>query len=562
MTSYEMPLVTTLAFGLTMAFICGLIATKLRMSPLIGYLFAGILIGPHTPGFVADQKIADELSEVGIVLLMFGVGLHFSIKDLLEVRKIAISGALAQMAVSIAIGAAAATLWGWTLGAGLIFGLTCSVASTVVMTRALEDHHLLDTITGKISIGWLIVQDLVMVLALVLVPVLATIEMQSETEDWPLWSAASALGLASLKIVLFIAFMLVIGKKVFPLLLGLAASSRSRELFTLAVIAVAVGVAFAAGKIFGVSLALGAFFSGMMIKESDLSREVADRALPFQDAFAVLFFVSVGMLFDPAIIISHPFIVAFCVLMIVVAKSVAAFLIVIWFKYSMKTGMLVSAGMAQIGEFSFILATLGLSYGLLPPEGRDVILAAAILSILFNPMAFVISYAVDELSKKHPSWFAWANKGRKDGLASLKKSEVHKLKRTVILVGAGRVGSYICDHIDGNGNDLVVIDSNREMVEKLRKQGIHAIAGDAGSPQTLESAAIEKAVAIIIAIPDVFETMEIINAAKAANPAIHVIIQDRYDVGVIEAIEDRIDLKVSASDEIGRRMLTYLEKLE
>lgn len=561
MQIHDMPLVTTVAVGLTMAFICGLIASRLRLSPLIGYLFAGILIGPHTPGYIADQDIANELSEIGIVLLMFGVGLHFSVKDLMDVRKIAISGALAQIAVSIGFGYISTVVWGWPLSVGILFGLACSVASTVVMTRAMEDNHLMESITGKISVGWLIVQDLVMILALVLIPPIAAGTEGGGQEGIDLKSLLVDVMIAIGKISVFMVFMVAIGKTIFPRLLRIVASTHSRELFTLAVIAVAVGIAFVAGNIFGVSLALGAFFSGMMIRETELSHEVAERALPFQDAFAVLFFVSVGMLFSPQILLDEPVLVLFCVWMIVVGKSIPAFIVVLMHRYSLKTAMHVSAGMAQIGEFSFILATLGVAYNLMTPEVRDVILAAAIISIILNPFLFAFSDMVLSLEKKYPKFFSLLSKYRDDELAHLTKEEAQALRKTVILIGAGRVGSYVCNHSAATGFDLVVIDSNRERVEDLRMRGFHAIAGDASSVDTLRDALIVKAVAMIVVIPDVFEVATIIEAARKENPQIKIMIQDRYDPESTRDIDALVDLKVSASDEIGQRMIDYVQKL-
>jgi CPA2 family monovalent cation:H+ antiporter-2 len=358
--THDLPLISTIATGLSSAFILGLIATKLRIPPIVGYLLAGIVIGPYTPGFVADIELANELSEIGIVLLMFGVGLHFSMKDLMAVRSIALPGAIVQIAAAMALGTVVACyLWGWTIESGMMFGLALSVASTVVLLRGLEEQNLLQSNNGRIAIGWLIVEDLAMVLALVLVPILGEADNGHVTSN--VFSAMlEALG----KVAVFIIVMQVAGKRILPILLESVARTRSRELFTLAVFAAAMGVAFAAAKTFDISLALGAFFAGMMIRESDLNHEVADRALPFQDAFAVLFFVSVGMLFDPRILMEQPTQVMLTVSIIMIGKSIAAFLIVIMFKYPLKTGLLVSAALAQIGEFSFILVSLGLAYGL------------------------------------------------------------------------------------------------------------------------------------------------------------------------------------------------------
>jgi len=380
----ELPLVTTIAVGFTAAFAFGMIAIKLRLSPIVGYLAAGIAIGPFTPGFVADASIAEQLSEVGILLLMFGVGLHLSLRDLLDVRRIAIPGAIVQIAVATALGALVAHWWGWPLGTGMMFGLALSVASTVVLLRALEEHNMLKSKDGNIIIGWLIVEDMVMVLALVLIPTLATIGWGEESFAMLAQDIVITIG----KVALFIALMLVAGRRALPWMLTMVARTGSRELFTLFVFAAAMGVALGAAKLFGVSFALGAFFAGIVIRESDLSQEAADKALPLQDAFAVLFFVSVGMLFDPAILVERPWEVLVVVAIIVIGKSLAAMAIVLLFRYPLRTALLTSAGLAQIGEFSFILANLGILYNVLPEAGRDLILAGSMISISLNPAMF------------------------------------------------------------------------------------------------------------------------------------------------------------------------------
>lgn len=557
MAIHDMPLLTTVALGLSTAFVCGVIAHKLRLPPIVGYLIAGILIGPFTPGYIADAKVAEQLSEIGIVLLMFGVGLHFSMKDLMDVRKIALPGAIVQIITATLMGSCLAHFWGWSLSSGLLFGLACSVASTVVLLRSLEDHHLMQTSNGRIAIGWLIVEDLVMVLTLVFVPTLATLGTSNAGESF--YSLAQTVGISLGKIVLFVIFMLVVGNRVLPWLLTMVASTRSRELFTLAVFAIAVGVAFGAGQVFGVSLALGAFFSGMMIRESHLSQEVAERALPFQDAFAVLFFVSVGMLFNPSIIMSHPIEVLSCVLIIMVGKSVAAFLIVMAFRYPLKTGLLVSAGLAQIGEFSFILVTLGVSLNILPPSGRDIILAGALITITLNPITFLGSRIMYEFCERHKKLADFFDMSDEDELSHLSAQEIADLRHTVILVGAGQVGGYICDHVETQRTELVIIETNRERVEALRQQGYHAIAGDAGSSDTLRDALIDKAKALVVVIPDSFEAVRIVDAARTLRPDIKVIVVDRYhnfDDAVFE--HHPVDLKVKSYEEVGRRILTYI----
>ncbi|OFW88446.1 MAG: hypothetical protein A3J37_02620 [Alphaproteobacteria bacterium RIFCSPHIGHO2_12_FULL_45_9] len=556
-----MPLLTTIALGLSAAFVCGMIAHKLKLPAIVGFLVAGIIIGPFTPGYVADAHVAEQLSEIGIVLLMFGVGLHFSLKDLMDVRRIALPGAVVQIVVAIAMGVAVTHCWGWPLESGLLFGLACSVASTVVLLRALEDNHLTQTANGRIAIGWLIVEDLVMVLALVFVPALAGLGQAGE--EGTTEGMAQTILIAVAKISLFVVFMLVIGNRVLPWVLNLVAATRSRELFTLAVFAVAVGVAFGAGKIFGVSLALGAFFSGMMIRESHLSQEVAERALPFQDAFAVLFFVSVGMLFNPQILMTHPLEVLSCVLIIMVGKSAAAFLIVMLFRYPLKTGLLVSAGLAQIGEFSFILVAMGVSLKILPPEGRDIILAGALISISLNPITFLGSRLIFDLFESNKFLCRFFDMRDEDGLAHLTDEEVEELRRTVILVGAGQVGGYICDNIEARNTELVIIETNRQRVEALRQQGYHAIAGDAGSEETLREALIDKAKALVIVIPDPFEAGRIVDAARDVRPDIKIIVVDRFHNHDESIFNDHdVDVKVRSFEEVGRSILGHIEDIK
>lgn len=547
----DLPLVSTIAIGLSLAFICGLITSKLKLSPLIGYLLAGVIVGPHSPGFVADVHIAEELSEIGIVLLMFGVGLHFSVSDFLEVKKIALTGALVRIILITGVGAGLAHLWGWPLGSGIVLGLALSVASTVVLLRALEERNLLQTMVGRISIGWLIVEDLAMILAMVLIPALAVTNGQTDS------SLAQQLGLALGKIGFFAIIMMVVGKRFFPWLLTVVSKTGSRELFTLAVFAIAIGIAFGAAVMFSVSLALGAFFAGMMIRESDLTHEVAERVLPFQDAFAVLFFVAVGMLFNPAVMIEQPLNVLAVVGIIVVGKAFVTFLIVMLFGYPLKTSLLVSAGLAQIGEFSFILIALGLSLGLLPEDGSDLILAGAIISIGLKPALF---YCVRRLYKfvgRKPRISSLFNM-RDDDLSHLRGDEKQALKDMVILAGYGRVGQHISQTINAARLDLVIIDRNREKVSDLRKEGLHAIAGEAAHVETLEEAAIQKAFAIVVAVPDPFEARQIVEAARAAKPHIKVLVRAHNDEEVDYFSEQNVDLIVTGPQEIGRRMAGYL----
>lgn len=549
----DLPLMTTVAAGLSLAFLCGLICARLRIPPIVGYLFAGILIGPYSPGYVADLKMAEELAEIGIVLLMFGVGLHFSLKDLRDVQRIAVPGAVVQIGMATLLGAGLAHLWGWGLGAGLLFGLALSVASTVVLIRALEENNMIQTNNGRIAIGWLIIEDLVMVFALVLIPALAVTGKDSGT----LWQA---MALTAGKITLFVIFMMVAGRRFLPWMLTLVAQSRSRELFTLAVFAMAVGVAFGAAKMFGISFALGAFFAGMMIRESDMNHEVADRALPFQDAFAVLFFVAVGMLFNPMVLFEQPLHVLAVVAVIIVGKAFASFLIVMMSGYPLKTGLIVSASLAQIGEFSFILVTLGLAYDVLPVEGRDLILAGALISVGLNPLMFAGARLVYEYIGGKPRLSHFFNM-YDDDLAQLKLEAKQGLRELVILVGHGRVGSHISANLKQAHIDLVVVENNRERVETLRENGYHAIAGDAGHVETLQEAAIEKAVAIIVAVPNPFEARRIVEVARGLKPSIRVLVRAHNDEEVDYFNQQNVDLAVTGPREVGNRMAQYLNDL-
>lgn len=564
---HDLPLVTTVATGLGLAFIFGLIANKLRIPPIVGYLLAGVVIGPYTPGFVADIHLAEQLAEIGIVLLMFGVGLHFSLHDLMEVRKIALPGAVVQIGAATAMGAFMTTFWGWPLSSGLMFGLALSVASTVVLLRSMEEHNLTQTNDGRIAIGWLIVEDLAMVLALVLIPALAVKygvsaegadEAAQEIAQMPLWQSLS---LAVGKVALFVAIMIVVGKRFLPWLLTVVAHTRSRELFTLAVFGMALGVAFMAFKLFGVSFALGAFFAGMMIRESDLNHEVADRALPFQDAFAVIFFVAVGMLFDPQILLDEPLHVALVVGIIMVGKSIAAMGIVLLLGYPLKTGLIVSAGLAQIGEFSFILVTLGMTYGLLPEEGRNLILAGAMISIALNPLIFILSHKLLCYVGRKPRLSRMFNV-RDNDLSQLSPDEKQTLRDLVVLVGYGRVGRYISENIQRAHIDLVVVDANRERVEALRENGFHAIAGDATYAEVLREAALDKARALVIAVPDPFEARRILESARELKPDIKILVRAHNDEELTYFMEQQVDLALTGPREIARHMVEYLHGME
>ncbi len=555
----ELPFLTTITLGFTAAFVLGMIASKLRLPPIVGYLIAGIAVGPYTPGVVADVKIAEELSEIGVLLLMFGVGLHFSLRDLLEVRRIAIPGAIVQITAATLLGAGVAHFWDWPLTSGLMLGFALSVASTVVLLRALEQHNLLQSTNGNVVIGWLIVEDVAMVLALVLIPALATTEGTAMTAA----GIATDLAIAMGKVILFVVFMVVAGSRLLPMLLMVVARTRSRELFTLAVFAVAMGVALGAAKLFGVSFALGAFFAGMMIRESDLSHEVADKALPLQDAFAVLFFVAVGMLFNPSIIIERPLQVLAVVGIIMVGKSIAAIAIVLLFRYPLKTALLVSAGLAQIGEFSFILATLGVNQGLLPEAGRDLILAGAIISISLNPACFHVSQHIQEwlgfTPARKPTDEPLPEEVR-DDLAHLTPEEYDSLRQCVILVGHGRVGKHISENLCSAHMDIVIVDSNRQRIEQLREKGLFAIAGDATQEETLRHAGIDKAVAVIVAVPNPYEARRVTEAARHVKPEVKLLVRAHNDEEIEYFTNIGVDLAVMGPREVGRRMVQYLQE--
>jgi CPA2 family monovalent cation:H+ antiporter-2 len=520
---HDISLITTIVAALGFGLVFGMAAVRLRLPALVGYLAAGIVIGPATPGFVADMALSSQLAEIGVMLLMFGVGLHFSIDDLLEVKRIALPGAILQIVVATAMGAALATSWGWSFGAGLIFGLALSVASTVVLLRALEDRGILDSINGKIAVGWLVVEDLVTVLVLVLLPALSGwLGGTGASDGTALWKTiALTLG----QVAVFVAFMLIVGRKLFPWLLWQVAKTNSRELFTLCVIAAAMGIAFGSSKIFGVSFALGAFFAGMVLRESALSHRAAEETLPLRDAFSVLFFVSVGMLFDPAVVLQEPLRVLAVVLVIIFGKSVAAFVLVLLFRYPLGTAATVSASLAQIGEFSFILAALGKSLGLLETEAQSLILAGAIISIALNPIVFATVKPVLAWMRSK-SELAQRFERPDDPLAELPASvEQEKLTGQVVLVGYGRVGRRVADELNAHGIHFIVAEQNRELVEQLRRRGVPAVAGDAAEPAVLIQAHVARASMLVVATPDTFGVRAMIETARALNPGIRTVVR-------------------------------------
>jgi CPA2 family monovalent cation:H+ antiporter-2 len=524
---HETGLIALISVGFVLALAFGYLALRLRLPPIVGYLLAGVAVGPFTPGFVGDSGLAAQLAEIGVILLMFGVGLHFSIGTLLRVKRIAVPGAIVQILFATAIGAGIASWWGWGLGAGLVLGLALSVASTVVLLRALTERNELDSENGRIAVGWLIIEDLVTVLALVFLPALAGGESSHGAAQGGglLMSFAITIG----KVAVFMALMLVGGKRLVPWLLAQVARTGSRELFTLAVLALALGIAFGSAQLFDVSFALGAFFAGVLLSESDLSHQAAADSLPLQDAFAVLFFVSVGMLFDPSILTREPGAVLAVLAVIVVGKSLAAFLIVLAFRYPIETALTVSAGLAQIGEFSFILAGLGVTLGLLPAEGRDLILAGALLSIALNSLVFATINPVMRFIRAQPGLARVLDRPALRRTQASARSNGGDLSSHAVLIGHGRVGGLIGHALKEAGLPYVVIERDLRLVESLRKRGIGAIYGDASTPGVLEAAAADRAKLLIVATPDGFQARRILELAHQQNPDLATAVRTHSD---------------------------------
>lgn len=542
------PLLITIIGGIVLAAILGLIAQRLRISPLVGYLIAGIIFGPSTPGFVADTAIVKELAEIGIILLMFGVGLHFSIKDLIAVKNIAIPGAIVQITVATLLGLAMSQMMDWSLLTGLVFGLCLSTASTVVLLRALEERNLVESQRGRIAIGWLIVEDLVMVLTLVLLPAIATMFSDSDHYNYLdiLTEVSKTIGL----VILFIAIMILFGRRVIPWLLAKSACTGSEELFTLSVLAIALGIALAAVKLFGASFALGAFFAGMVLTESDFSHRAAKNILPLKDAFAVLFFVSVGMLFKPQILFIHPIAVLLIILIIVLGKSLAAYFIVRLFGRSKRTALTISASLAQIGEFAYILAALGISLQIFPEEAHSLILAGSIISIVLNP--FVFNILEHYLSRTETIVDKII-----DPITEINEN-IPPLENHAILIGHGRLGSSIAKKLAEQGIPFAVIDSSLTLIEQIRHEGLIAIFGNAVKPQILELAHLQTAKWLIITSPNGYKTGEISQHAKEVRPDLIIYARACFD-DEIEYIEDHGVTKViTGEEEIAKHIIELL----
>jgi CPA2 family monovalent cation:H+ antiporter-2 len=556
---HETSLIALLAVGFVVALLLGLLASSLRISPIVGYLLAGIVVGPFTPGFVADASLAPQLAEIGVILLMFGVGLHFSIKDLMSVRTIALPGAVAQILTATAIGAAMAHFWGWTMGQGLVFGLSLSVASTVVLLRALEERNALQSSEGKIAVGWLIVEDLAMVLALVLLPALADAlggDSSAVRAPGATDSTTTTLMITLAKVALFVALALVVGKRAVPWLLMQVTRTGSRELFTLSVLAIALGIAYGSSAAFGVSFALGAFFAGVILSESELSHQAGADSLPLKDAFAVLFFVSVGMLFDPTILLREPLAVLAVVAVIMVGKSLAAFFIVLAFRHPVRTALTVSASLAQIGEFSFILAGLGAALGLLPQEGRDLILAGALLSIALNPITFAGVAPMTRWLESHPRLLAILERrgAERHRIPVISAAGFHD---HAILVGYGRVGGAVGPVLAAEHLPFVVIERDHLMLASAQAQGIPTIEADATAPGVLEAAGLLHARLLVVATPDGFQARRIVELARQLHPTVDVVVRT-HSADEFRALEELgANRVVMGERELARGMLEF-----
>ncbi|WP_118985073.1 YbaL family putative K(+) efflux transporter [Photorhabdus sp. CRCIA-P01] len=549
---HSTPLITTIVGGFFIAYLLGMLAQRLKISPLVGYLTAGVLAGPFTPGFVADASLAPELAEIGVILLMFGVGLHFSLKDLLAVKSIAIPGAIAQILVATLLGVGLSAILGWELFSGIVFGLCLSTASTVVLLRALEERQLIDSQRGQIAIGWLIVEDLAMVLTLVLLPAAAGILGNKEANIGQLiMELAMTVG----KVIAFILLMIVVGRRLIPWVLAKTASTGSRELFTLAVLVIALGIAYGAVALFDASFALGAFFAGMVLNESELSHRAAQDTLPLRDAFAVLFFVSVGMLFDPMVLIQQPLSILATLAIIIIGKSAAAMLLVKMFGHSRRTALTISVSLAQIGEFAFILAGLGVALGLLDGNARNLVLAGAIVSIMLNPVLFSL---LDRYLEKTETI---EEQLLEETLEEETQIPVDICGHTIV-VGYGRIGGLLCQRLQEKGIPLVVIENTRAKFEELGEQGISAVMGNAASKDIMSLARLDCACSLLLTIPNGYEAGEIVACAREVRPDINIIVRADYDDEVTYITERGASHVIIGEHEIAKTMASVLANSE
>ena len=554
MPDHQTPLIATIALGLVLAYLMGLLAHRLRIQPLVGYLVAGVIVGPFTPGFVADVALAQELAEIGVILLMFGVGLHFSLKDLAAVASIAVPGAIGGITVAASLGASLALLMGWGWPAAIVFGLSLSVASTVVLARALQERRIMETDRGRIAVGWLVVEDLVMILALVLLPAIAAATAGGRLSGGEI---ALTVGVTLTKVAAFIALMLLGGRRVIPWLMHYTAHTGSRELFRLAVYAIALGVAFGAAKLFDASFALGAFFAGMILGESTLSQRATEEALPLRDAFAVLFFVSVGMLFNPLVLWEQPLHVMATVLVIMVGKSTAAYGIVRAFGHPRATALTVSASLAQIGEFSFILVALGLALGLLPPEGQHLVLAGAIISIILNPFLFNV---VERRTARLPGFTAARPPPPAAPAPAPEPAPAPDISPTSLIdhdvvVGYGRVGSLIGAQLARVGRPFLVFEEQPDAIEAARRDGAEVITGNAADPEVLALAGLPQARRLFVTVPEAFEAGQVVEQARVIHPEITIMARAHSEEAVAHLDRLGATLTVLGEREIAERMV-------
>ncbi len=544
MLAHQTPLIATIAAGFVVAYAFGLLAHRFHIQPLVGYLIAGIAVGPFTPGFVADPAMASQLAEIGIILLMFGVGLQFSLKDLIAVAWIAEPGAIGRIVVATLMGMVLGLSFGWDWRAGLIFGLALSVASTVVLVRALQERRIMDSERGHIAVGWVVVEDLVMVAALVLIPALADFTSNQAGANS---AVLLSLGITLAKVAAFIGLMFVVGMRVIPAVMHHTAHTGSRELFRLSVYATAIGVAYVAATLFDASFALGAFVAGIVLGESKLSQRAAEEAMPLRDAFAVLFFVSVGMLFNPLILVEQPLAVLATLAIIVLGKSLVAFALIRILGRSTGTALQVSASLAQIGEFSFILAGLGVAAGMLPPEGRDLILSGAILSILLNPLAFLMA---DRFAGKHDEGTLIVATAAPKPKSAPAVDAAHS-----VIVGYGRVGSVVGATLAKAKQKMMIFEMDDENLDAARATGAEVVHGNAADPETLRYANLASAKRLFVTIPDPFEAGQIIEQARSINPKLEILARAHSDEAVGHLAGLGANLTIMGENEIARRML-------
>jgi CPA2 family monovalent cation:H+ antiporter-2 len=552
---HNLDLILTLAGGFTAALILGYLTHRAGLSPIVGYLLAGTLVGPHTPGFVANAEIAEQLAEVGVILLMFGVGLQFHIDELLAVRRVAIPGAIAQSAVAAVLGAVIARWFGWSWSAGIVFGMALAVASTVVLIRVLADSRDLHTPTGHIAVGWLVVEDLFTVIALVLLPVLFA---NNGSESGVL----AALGLTALKVAALVAFTAVVGTRVIPYVLDHVADTGSRELFTLTVLTLALGIAVGSAAVFGVSMALGAFLAGLIVGRSDYSLRAASDALPMRDAFAVLFFVAVGMLLSPRYLIESPGIVLATLGVVMIGKPLIALVIVRMLGYPFKVSLAIAVALAQIGEFSFILSSLGRELGILPVEATNTLVAASIVSIVFNPILYRMVPHIDRWAATHPRLWRWLNPPlRSDAPVAAKETKADSARRAVV-VGYGPTGRTVVRLLRDNGVESIVIELNIDTVRRLRESGIDAVYGDATKRETLEAAGADKAGTVILTSAGMGEAAEVIRMARELNPRVQVLARAAYLRDLPDMLKAGADRVFTGEGEVALGLVeTILERL-